>query len=190
MKESNIKTFFGNSLFIAIFIFGLVFPCVGQEFQTPSGSTVIIDQNTSDYRMENILSDSPTIIVYPKEGQSIGKAIIKNGTETTTFIAKKITFTYTQEDFILEENAKIEWAEGTLSGPVKIEFFSKKETMIITGSKQSYATIFFKRPDGMDFNSKAIQFTIEFENKNGNRTPKNLIAKGNEQAIIEIPKSK
>lgn len=188
MKRSYRAVLF-PALAAALWIGGLPSTPGAQEFITPSGTKVTFEN--SNHSIENLMSDSPTVIATPAEGAAVATALIEQGTQVTRFSARKITFTYQVEDFTLEGEGKIAWDNESLYGPVKIQFTAANNLMTLFGTKANPATVHYTLANGTIYKTKAERVDIQFKVENGKRVPVRLETKGgNEETVIIMPKAK
>lgn len=174
---------------LAALLLGGAAPAFPQEFITPSGTKVTFEN--SNHSIENLMSDSPTVIATPAEGAAVATAIIEQGTQITRFSAQKITFTYQVEDFTLEGEGKIAWDTEELYGPVKIQFTAATNVMSLFGTKAQPASVHYTLANGTVYKTKAERVNIQFKLDNGKRVPTRIETQGgNEETVIIMPKSK
>ncbi|HQH74429.1 MAG TPA: hypothetical protein PK360_20300 [bacterium] len=172
----------------AVLLLGWAAPAFPQEFITPSGTKVTFEN--SNHSIENLMSDSPTVIATPAEGAAVATAVVEQGTQITRFSARKITFTYQVEDFTLEGDGQIAWDSEVLHGPVKIQFTAAANLMSLFGTKAKPASVNYTLANGTIYKTKAERVDIQFKMDNGKRVPIRIETKGgNDETVIIMPKS-
>lgn len=145
-------------------------------------------QEGSQLTFDNLTSDNATLTVIPGEGAAIAEVQMVDASRTIFFFGKKISIEQKTTDFQLEGDAKIQWDNNMLAGPVSINFESASDTLILRGTKANPAVINYV---DTPFKGKAETFRIIGKRINGNWTPNRVVSSSlTEQANIFLAKIK
>lgn len=114
--------------------------------------------------------DNRRLVLIPKTGQQTAKARITEGTQTSYYSGGEIHYSFTNEAFLLDGNARIERDDIIMDGPEKIEYTPVDESLVILGTRENPATLEYILPEGVPFVSKAVRFDLTFADVDGKRT--------------------
>lgn len=131
------------------------------ELTTPEGRVFTVPENTL-YTASNIFGENLTVVLTP-EGGGLAEASVKDGTGTTRFYGKRITYLPNREDFLLEGEARIEADGYDLSGPSKIEFFPQRNLMVLEGTPSRPAEFVTRGERPIQTRAEVIHFLFEYE---------------------------
>lgn len=128
---------------------------------TQEGNQLRIFQDTA-YTIDRFMEDDAMFVMTPKEGAALAHATITRASETIHFYAKKITYYPKRDDFLLEEEARIEGENNQVTAPQSIQFEAAKNQMVVEGTEQTPAMFTYNFGDGRRMKSYARRFDFYF----------------------------
>ncbi len=156
----------------------------GMEFEsmfTTKEGTVIGAGADTDWSADYPMMATAVYYFQPQAGYEVAHVAIVEGTEETHCYGKKITYWAGTENFLLEGDAKIEKESDFLEGPVKIDYDSNAEKMILYGNENDPARLSYGNGQ---LRAEAETITITFErNQEGERIVKTLEAEKNKNSL-------
>ncbi len=188
MKSLQFSSLF--LLFITLSSAPMLAQDLSTSFSTDSGD-VFIGEDT-EWEAEDPFSDAPVLNLRAKEGMSVAKATLVEGTNTTIYTANTIRYELATERFLLEGDAKIQRGDEYLSGPVKIQYDPDKLFMVLVGSDKNPAQIFYNPPEQAKIFSEAVEFTFKFKLVNKHKELTSISSQGHKTfrrgETIAVPK--
>lgn len=150
---------------------------------TSGNSEVIINQGVEDTEIEaeDFLSESSVLILTPKAGHAVARAMVVDGTQTTIYSAKRIRYEMATEAFSLEGDARIERGEEFLYAPKSIVYDPETLQMTMVGSENDPAKILYEREGEDTIYGESVEFYFIFKQVDGDKKIERIKTKGAKQ---------